>query len=249
MQRNGTKNYLCRLTVLAGLLLIASAVVAVASEHDAIARTISVVGTGEVSVTPDLARLSVAVQTTSRTAEEATRTNAKISTQVLEAIRKRLGENDSVKTTRYTLQPQYAARKPGGSAAPEITGYIAGNEVLAECHDISRVGNLLDAALEAGANRVNRLNFVVEDRNPHVRAALAVAGAEARAQAESIAAALGVDLGDVLTASTAAPQRPQPQFDRSVMMMRAEATSTPVEPGEVKVSATLYVTYGIRPRP
>ncbi len=249
MRRKRPKRSPCRLAALVGSLLVATAAGAVASEHDSKARTISVVGTGEVSATPDLALLSVAVETTGRTAEEATRTNAQKSTQVLEAIRQRLGEDDSVKTTRYTLQPQYAARKPGSSGPPEITGYIAGNGVLAECHDISRVGNLLDAAFDAGANRVSRLNFVVEDRNPHVRAALAVAGAEARAQAESIAAALGVGLGEVLTASTSAPQRPVPQFDRGVTMMRAEAASTPVEPGEIKVTATLYVTYRILPRP
>ena len=51
------------------------------------------------------------------------------------------------------------------------------------------------------------------------------------------------------TASTSAPQRPVLQFDRGVTMMRAEAASTPVEPGEIKVTATLYVTYRILPRP
>ena len=83
MRRKRPKRSPCRLAALVGSLLVATAAGPVASEHDSKARTISVVGTGEVSVTPDLALLSVAVETTGRTAEEATRTNAQKSTQVL----------------------------------------------------------------------------------------------------------------------------------------------------------------------
>lgn len=216
-----------------------------AEEPTAQPRSISVVGMGEVSATPDLALLSVAVETTGRTAEEASGANAVKSTQVLAAIKKALEEGDSVKTTRYSLQPQYASHKPGSSDPPQITGYRAGNEVLAEIHDVAAVGSILDAAFAAGANRVSNLSFVVEDRNPYTRAALADAGSEARAQAESIAAALGVGLGRVLTASASAA--PRPIVEKGVAAMRFEAAATPLEPGELKISATLYVTYEILP--
>jgi len=209
-------------------------------------RTISVVGRGEVTAAPDLAVLTLAVETTASTAEEATSENARKSTAVLDGIKRLTKDGDSLKTTGYNLQPRYGDRKPGSQAPPAIVGYIARNQVRVEIHDLDAVGKVLDAALQGGANRSNTLNFLLEHRNPQIRAALALAGAEARAQAESIAEALGVRLGDVLSASTSAPSAPiRPQ--QSVMTMRAaaEAMPTPVEAGEVHVEATLHVTYSI----
>ena len=87
---------------------------------------------------------------------------------------------------------------------------------------------------------------MLENRAPSLREALRKAGAEARAQAESIAEALGVKLGEVLNASTTGVPMPQPMYKMERMMaMAADAVSTPVEPGEVEVSATLTVSYRI----
>ena len=224
--------------------LLAAGGVAYAQEAPAERRTISVVGRGEVSAAPDLAAVSVAVETTARTAGQATAANAEKSTRVVQAIRRLLGEDDSLSTTRYDLQPRYAPRKPGGQAPPEITGYVARNEVRAEIHGLDDVGEILDAAMQAGANRASNLSFLIENRDPHIRAALARAGAEARAQAESIAAALGVRLGDVISASTTSTPSPVGST-RRFAAMQAEVAPTPIEPGEVKISAQLYVTYEI----
>lgn len=216
-----------------------------AGEGESAMRTISVVGRGEVSAAPDLAALALAVETTARTSEEASQENARRSTAVLEAIRRLTGKDDSLKTTSYSLRPQYGDRKPGSQAPPAIVGYVAHNQVRVELHDLDSVGKVLDAAMEAGANRALNISFTLENRNPKIREALALAGAEAKAQAESIAEALGVRLGEVQTASTTASPTPV-RVQQSAMAMRAvEAAVTPVEAGEVSVSATLYVTYSI----
>jgi uncharacterized protein YggE len=217
---------------------------AAAQEPEEQPRTISVIGRGEVTVEPDLAVLSLEVETTGRTAQEATSANAAKSSAVVKAVKRLLGKEDSLKTTRYDLQPRYADRKPGSQVPPAIVGYVSRNQVRLELHELDSAGKIIDAALGAGANRVGNLVFSVEDRNPHVRAALARAGAEARAQAESIAEALGVKLGEVIAASTSGPPAPIRQ-DRGFVAMRAEAVAAPIEPGEVKISSTLHVTYAI----
>jgi hypothetical protein len=209
-------------------------------------RTLTVTGYGEVKASPDLALIELAVETTAENAARATSENARRTTAVIDSLKKKIGEKDRVTTTGYSLQPQYANRRPGSDAAPEIAGYVASNHVRVETHDLDEAGNLIDAAIEAGANRTDALSFLLENRSPHLREALAEAGAEARAQAESVAEALGVRLVEVLNASTTGFPTPVPIYRQERMMaMAADSMATPVEPGEVEVSATLTVTYRI----
>ena len=234
--------------VLAASLLIAlgSSAPALHAQQDAPPpRTLTVMGYGEVKASPDLAFVELAVETTAETAGQATSENARRTTAVIDALKKRIGDGDRVTTAGYSLQPQYANRRPGSEAPPEITGYIAYNRVRVESHDLEGVGKLIDAAIAAGANRTDVLSFQLENRAPHLRRALEEAGAEARAQAESIAAALGVRLGEVLSASTTGAPMPGPIYKERMVAMAMDSVSTPVEPGEVEVSATLTVMYRI----
>jgi uncharacterized protein YggE len=208
-------------------------------------RTLTVTGHGEVKASPDLAFVELAVETTAENAAKATTENARRTTAVIDALKKKIGAKDRVTTTGYSLQPQYANRRPGSDAPPEIAGYVASNRVRVESRDLSKVGDLIDVAITAGANRTDVLAFTLENRSPHLRVALQEAGAEARAQAESIAQALGVELGEVLNASTAGVSPPMPLYKERMVAMAADSMSTPVEPGEVEVNATLTVTYRI----
>ena len=212
-----------------------------AAEH----RTISVTGQGEVAATPDLAILTIAVETTAAKAAAAGSENAKRSAAVANAIKGLIGKDDTVTTARYALEPRYQPPKPGELTEPRITGYVARNEVQVETHKVDSVGALIDAANDAGANRISGIQFTLSNRNEQLRAALEKAGAEARAQADSVATALGVRIREVASATTVTGPTVQPRyFDRGVAAMEARAP-TPIEPGTVAVSATLQVTYSI----
>jgi uncharacterized protein YggE len=209
-------------------------------------RTISVSGQGEVSVSPDLAILAVAVETTAANAAAAAGENASRSAKVASALKGLVGKEDKVTTTRYSLEPRYEPVKRGEPGEPRITGYVARNEVQVETHKIDAAGALIDAAVKAGANRVSSLQFTLANRNEQLRAALEKAGGEAHAQAESVASALGVKLKWVLSATTVPPPIIQPRRFEALGMAAAEAPApTPIEPGTVTVSATLQVTYEI----
>ncbi len=208
-------------------------------------RTISVTGQGEVTAAPDLAILTVAVETTAASAAAAVNENAKRSGAVVAALKAAVGKDDKITTAHYALEPRYQPGKPGEPSEPRIIGYVARNEVQVETHKIDGVGALIDAANGAGANRISGLQFTLSNRNEQLRAALEKAGAEARAQAESVAKALGVTLKEVASATTSTGPVIQPRFfDRGVAAMEARAP-TPIEPGTVSVSATLQVTYAI----
>jgi len=207
-------------------------------------RTVSVTGVGEVMASPDLAILSVAVETTATKAGDAVNENATRSAKVATALRGMLTKEDKLTTTSYSVEPRYDTRPRGEPGEARIIGYIARNEVQVEVHKIDAIGGLIDAGIGAGANRVSGLQFTLSNRNEQLRAALQKAAGEARAQAESVATALGVTLKQLISATTSTG----PIFARRLdvgMVAREAHAPTPIEPGTVSVSATLQVTYEI----
>jgi uncharacterized protein len=210
-------------------------------------RTIAVSGEGEVKVPPDLAVVSFAVETTAPAAGVAVAENARKSSELADELKRQLTGQGKVSTTRYSLDPVYEQRERGGPPAPpRITGYIARNQVRAETHAIDSIGKLIDGAAKAGANRVDGLDFALDQRDQAEDQALQRAAADARRQAEAASSALGVKLGKVLSVTTSAPPVVVPRPYARVAAAMAEASPpTPVEAGDVTVSATLQVTYEI----
>ena len=209
-------------------------------------RTIVVTGQGEVTSAPDLVTVAVSVETTAPKAADAVSENASRSAKVAAALKALVKKDDTLTTTRYSLDPRYEQPKPGQPAEPRIIGYVAHNEVQVETHQIDSVGALIDGAIAAGANRVSSLQFTLSNRNAQLRSALEKAGAEAQAQAESVAKALGVKLKSVVSATTSTAPIIQPRlFEGRAMAAMAASPPTPIEPGTVSVSANLQVTYEI----
>jgi len=209
-------------------------------------RTISVTGRGEVKATPDRMALTFAVETTAPRAAEAAAENAKRSAAVAAAVKALLAADDTVSTTRYSIEPRYETPRPGEAREPRITGYVAHNEVQVESRQIDRVGALIDAATAAGANRVGGLQLSVSKQSELTRTAIEKAGADARGQAESVAKGLGVRLKGLLSASTSPVAVPVfRRFEANAMAGEMRATRTPIEPGELSIAATLQVTYEI----
>ena len=233
--------------VLGALLLTAGSVHAAWSQEKTAEprHTIAVTGQGEVKASPDLVVASFAVETTGPRATEAAAENAKRSAAVAAALKALLAPEDTVGTTRYTVEPRYESARPGEAHEPRITGYVARNEVQIESRRIDKVGALIDAAIGAGANRVGSLQFSLSKRAELLRSALEKAGADARAQAESAAKGLGVRLKGVVSATTSGAPIVSPRRFEAAMAAEAHMTPTPIEPGEATVSATLQVTYEI----
>jgi uncharacterized protein YggE len=211
-------------------------------------RTITVLGVGRERATPDRAELRIAVEQTAPSAQAASQQAAKAAGQVIETLRKAVGSDGRVDTASYQLTPVYRVdtRTPPREHGPEIVGYTALNQLAVETRRLDAVGALIDAAISAGAARVDTLSFTIADPAPVQKAALRAAGGDAAAQAAAIAESLHVTLKNVLEASTESMERPLPQ-QHFASMMRAEAAMapTPIEPGEVTTEARVRVTYGI----
>ncbi|MBF6560399.1 MAG: SIMPL domain-containing protein [Candidatus Binataceae bacterium] len=205
-------------------------------------RTIQVSGNGEVQAAPDFAVLSLAIETHAATAAEAAGRNGALAQKVGAALKAKLGDNGKTWTGGYSLYPEYSDdNRP--NAKPTVTGYQAANSITVETGALDLVGPLIDAAIAAGANRINSLDFNLRNDTLPRNQAIAKAAKDAQAQAQALADALGVKLGPIVSATTISESRPEPMMARMATM--AVGSSTPVQAGEVTVPATVSLTYQI----
>lgn len=205
-------------------------------------RTIQVSGTGETQATPDLAVLSLAIETHAATAAEAAGRNGGLAQKVSDALRAKLGDKGKTWTGGYSLYPEYGDESRP-NMKPTITGYRAENSITVQTGALDLVGPLIDAAIAAGANRVNSLDFNLRDDTRARNDAIAKAAKDAQTQAQALAAALGLKLGPIINATTMSSERPQPVMFRAAAM--SVNAATPVSPAEVTVPATVSLTYQI----
>jgi len=215
-------------------------------------RTITVTGTGVVEREPDQAVIMLAVETSAQTADAAARANAETMERVIAALR-RLGlTQDRIRTVSYQLHPEYARDepRPGQSYEPRVVGYRAMNMVRVTLDEIARVGEVIDAALGAGANRVTGLSFQLRDPERARNDALALAVQNARAEAQTLASALGETLGPALDVSTTGRVPPPVPYmmDTAARAEVLSAMVTPIEPGTLRVEATVTIVYRLLPR-
>ena len=207
--------------------------------------TITVNGEATIAAEPDQAQIDIGVTTQARTAPEASKENAERSARVLAEVKKFLGKGDDARTSGYALNPQYRYPKDG---KPEIVGYVANNMVRIKTARVDDVGKLIDAAMQAGANNINRLLFTLKDEEAIRLEALRQASAKARAKAEAIAASLGLRVVRI-SAVNEGERSFQPML-RQAPMARAEAAAapTPIEPGTVEVRSTVALTIEVADR-
>jgi uncharacterized protein YggE len=203
------------------------------------APSITVSATGEAHVSPDRATIFVGVQSRASTAAAAGSENARRQRAVLDTLRALGISGDRVSTMNYNVTPdvQYS---PNNSAPPKVVGYTVTNTVRAEIVKLEDVGRIIDAVLGKGANELSSLQFYSSKADSARRAALGAAVANARADAEALARAAGGSLGLLAEISSGEPPiRPIAM----PMAKLAAQSSTPIEPGQQTIEATVSVRW------
>jgi len=237
-----------RVTALALLLVVPAGCAAAQVGPNATSGppVIVVSANAEVDVAPDRAHLSVAVESRGRTAAEAATANARVQNAVLEAVRRAGVPAAQLQTTALSVSPEYEYPREGGR--PTVVGYQARNSVEIEIRDLTTIGPVLDAVLAAGATTVSGPRFALADVSGARRTALELAVKKARADAEAIAGAAGVSLGNVLEiVSGDQGEVPMMEFARARLSSSAQGDAgTPVESGRITVRAGVSVRYAVR---
>jgi uncharacterized protein len=221
--------------VSAAVLLLGTAGAAGGSSAAAAQHSIVVSGNGSVSAAPDRAQASFGVSTAAKTASAALRGNAAEMTKVIAALKGQGIATADIRTELVSLSPRYSTN------GDVIVGYEATNSVSVTLRRLDKVGPVIDAAVDAGANQVSGPNLVRADAAGLYRSALRVAIANAKSKARTIASASGLHLRRITDVSEAsAAPAPTPLTAK----VGGDA-STPIEPGTTLVDATVTVTFSV----
>lgn len=206
------------------------------------ASRLTVTGSGTVYGQPDQATLELGVNLADEdlgTALEAA--NAAVA-QVMAALREAGVAPDDIRTSYFNIWQEQPYTPEGGPGTPL---YRVNNILAVTVRDTERVSEVLDGAIGAGANAVNSVQYTIADPEALAQEAREKAFANARAKAVQLAALAGLELGEVLMISDGSswpatpPEQPLPQA------MAADASGVPVTGGQLAVSATVVVQFGL----
>ena len=208
-------------------------------------RTVSVSGTGQVSAMPDLAVVSVGVQIQAEEASQALSQNNEQMQAVIDALKEAGVASKDIQTQVIQLSPRYQQPTPQAGSTqqgpPELVGFVATNIVQVTVRDISKLGDLLDTAIQAGGNQIQGIQFEVEDPSALYDQAREAAWEDAMNKAEQLATLSDSTLGAVWTISESS-RTPRPVLESAVGAGAAVA-AVPVQAGTQVIEVDLQVTW------
>jgi uncharacterized protein YggE len=229
--------------IMCSLLLSSAALAQEPAPRDA-RREPVVVTTGSAVVrrVPDRALVNIGAEARATSPKAAQEQNAKTMTAVRERL-KALGIPDqAIETRSLDLQPEFDY----ASGRQKLKGHVARNVLEVRLDDVTRVGEVVDASIEAGATNVHDVRFDLKDRSVVEREALKLAVGDALERANALAAGAGKAVDRIVTIEehrmdSAPPPRP-------MMAARSEAmqAETPVAPGQIEIRASVTVTAAIK---
>ncbi len=229
------------------LTLVTCAALAPALAEQPPVSSIRVTGDARVTAKPDRVQIDIGVVTRAAQSQDAASQNARQVDAVLAAVRKVAGPTASLRTISYSLNPNYRYHpKEGGE--PTIEGYTALNVVQITLDDLGRIGTVIDAATQAGANRIQGIQFTLRDQDAVRAQALREAATRARAEADVLAAALGLKVLRVLTVEESSPRiMPVRVYGGAMRAEAAAEAPTPVEAGTLDVTADVTLSVEVGP--
>lgn len=207
-------------------------------------RTISVDGSGKAYLDPDIAYIYIGVHTEAEDAATAVENNNTQSQKVADALKAMKIDPKDIQTTNFSIYPQQQY-DPQGKL--QSTRYAVDNTVYVTLRDLTKLGDVLDSVIAAGANSINGVQFDVADRTKALSDARKAAIQDAQAQAKELASAAGLQLGDIQAISTSTLQQPIPMYQgKGGAAVEAAAASVPISPGQLVVSVDVSVVYQVK---
>lgn len=204
-------------------------------------RQVTVHGEGQAAAAPDEAAIAGGTQVQSRTAREAMDGNSRAMRQVQEALRATGIADRDVATSALTLRPVIDYQSSGNR--PRVVGYTAGHRLQVRVRDLTKLGDVLDRMVAAGANQIDGLQLTVSDWSKKVDEARVAAVADARRKAEILARAAGARLGKVLSISEQGGASPPPVMRRMASPSASSAEPVPIAAGDQTFRMTVTVVW------
>jgi uncharacterized protein YggE len=200
-------------------------------------RTVTVSGTGEMTTPSDMAIVRLGVQTSAETAQEALDDNSQQVQSLLQVLRDAGINSSDIETQSINLNPRYDREQD----SPEVTSFEASNIIMVKVREIDSLGEILDAAVEAGSNTIQGIHFQASDSADLVEQARELAVENAQEKAEQLVDLVGAQLGSVITIEETS-STPITLAPREVEFAQAD-TAVPVEPGSQTIQVHVRITW------
>lgn len=205
-------------------------------------RSMSVSGTGRVTIVPDMATINIGVRTEAEAVADALEGNNAQSNAIADVLKDMGVAEEDIQTSNFNVYPTDRYDPMTGQA--EGRYFVVENTVNVTVRDLSQLGSVLSAVVEAGANNIYGINFSVEDREAAVAEAQKLAIEDAQAKAQAIADEAGVELGDLININVSSNDMPISYFDAKGGAY-AEA-AVPIAAGTLAIVMQANLTYEIQ---
>lgn len=206
-------------------------------------RTLTVSGSGKVYLTPDIAYITIGVHTEGYDAKKAVAENNSSAQEVIAAIKGLGVDAKDIQTTNFSIYPQQEYDDQGKPTG-EIK-YIVDNSVYVTVRDLAKIGDVLNQAVQSGANSISGIQVDVADKAAAESEARKAAMTDAAVKAKELADAAGVALGSIQTINESVSGAPLPQYRMAAAPMAAEA-AVPIEAGQMVLTISVNLIYQIQ---
>ena len=230
---------------LASLFLAGVAATAPAHADEALPRSVSVSGMGEVRAQPDVAFVTLGVEARKPKLADARAAVGATVDKVLALTRELKIDPKYVDSTRLQVQPEYRWNEKDSQRV--LLGYVVSRQIEVELRDLEQLGALLERAVTAGANQVGDARLDSVHRKDLERDALGRAVADARLNAEALAKAAGAKLGAVRTLTASAEPPVMPMYRGAAMMAKAadQSVEQTYAAAEMRFTSTVSAQYDL----
>jgi uncharacterized protein YggE len=207
--------------------------------------SVSVSGTGRVTLVPDRFTFTVGVQTNAPTVDAAVNENNERVARVVAALKAAGAKAEEIQTSGFSIYPQQDYRE---GQLPRLLGYQVNNSVTVRKNEIATASKLLQVAIAAGVNTASGLNFEVADATRGRDQGLKAAFDDARAKAALLAQAAGRTLGRALHITEGGEPAPPPRLmmAKGVMAAQAAVSEVPVESGTQEMTFSVSVMFELK---
>lgn len=198
-------------------------------------------GKGSIMAKPDIAVVNIGVITANKDLKTAQSQNAVKSSAVYNSLIKNNVLEKDIITESYTITQEYDYVE----GKQIFKDYKVSNTFKVTIRDLSKVGEIIDDAVAAGANEVNNIKFTASNSELYYEQALNLAITEAVKKAASIERKLDIIVNKIPVSITEQSQGYAPVYEKA---FQGVAGATPIKSGEIEISASVNAVFTYWPR-
>lgn len=204
-------------------------------------RSIQVTGQGVIKVKPDMARVTLGVETKHKNAQEAQADNTKKMNDITKILKELKIEEKDIQTSQYSIYPEYRYIESTGERKED--GYIVRHLIQVTVRDLNILGTILDKAVSQGLNTSYGIQFGVSNEEKYYQDALQSAIKNAQGKAEAIGQTISVKIDKPFTIVELGQGGVSTRYMENAVLMDSKTSAPSIEAGELDIQASVQVTY------